>query len=153
MGLRDLSAVLWKERHLLELLLFKLEEEQLLLAAGRNRWLPRATREVELVLDELRHVELERAMSLDAVAAEMGLAADVSLRALAAAAAPPWCGLLAEHRGAFLALTEEITALNVSNRELLGRGQRAVREMLSTIAGAGDGTPVPGSGYTPLSRS
>ena len=60
MGLREVSAILWRERHLLELLLFKLDEEQLVLAAGRTRWLPRATREVEMVLEEIRQTELER---------------------------------------------------------------------------------------------
>ena len=34
MGLREVSAILWRERHLLELLLFKLDEEQLVLAAA-----------------------------------------------------------------------------------------------------------------------
>ena len=38
MSVNDLSAVLWRERELLELLTFKLEEEQLLLTAGRSRW-------------------------------------------------------------------------------------------------------------------
>ncbi len=36
MSVNDLSAVLWRERELLELLTFKLEEEQLILAAGRS---------------------------------------------------------------------------------------------------------------------
>ena len=39
MALSDVSNILWRERQLLELLVFKLEEEQLVLAAGRNRWL------------------------------------------------------------------------------------------------------------------
>ena len=39
MGLSDVSNILWRERQLLELLLFKLEEEQLVLASGRARWL------------------------------------------------------------------------------------------------------------------
>ena len=39
-----LSLILWRERDLLETLLFKLEEEQLLLANGRTRWLMRAHR-------------------------------------------------------------------------------------------------------------
>src|SRR5260370_24300213 len=52
MGLREVSAILWRERHLLELLLFKLDEEQLVLAAGRTRWLPRATPDVEMVLQQ-----------------------------------------------------------------------------------------------------
>src|SRR4051812_39244560 len=44
MALTEVSNVLWRERELLEMLLFKLEEEQLLLTAGRTRWLPHATR-------------------------------------------------------------------------------------------------------------
>ena len=39
MALSDVSNILWRERQLLELLVFKLEEEQLVLAAGRSRWL------------------------------------------------------------------------------------------------------------------
>jgi hypothetical protein len=133
MGLREVSAVLWKERHLLELLLFKLEEEQLLLAAGRNRWLPRATREVEMVLDEIRHTELERALEVEHVAADLGLPAHASLRQLADSAAPPWKGLLLEHRQAFLTLTEEVTEMVQNNRELLSRGQQALREVLASL--------------------
>jgi hypothetical protein len=53
-GLADLSSILWREREMLELLLFKLEEEQLVLASGRGRWLVHATREVEMVLDHIR---------------------------------------------------------------------------------------------------
>ena len=45
MSANDLSNLLWRERELLELLVFKLEEEQLLLTAGKSRWLPQATRE------------------------------------------------------------------------------------------------------------
>jgi hypothetical protein len=112
MGLREVSAILWRERHLLELLLFKLDEEQLVLAAGRTRWLPRATREVEMVLEELRQTELERAVEVSRVANDLRLPADASLRQLADAAQPPWQGMLLEHRQAFLTLTDEITALN-----------------------------------------
>ncbi|HEX4777551.1 MAG TPA: flagellar protein FlgN, partial [Acidimicrobiia bacterium] len=54
MSLSDVSNILWRERQLLELLLFKLEEEQMILAGGRTRWLPHATREVETVLGELK---------------------------------------------------------------------------------------------------
>ena len=54
MALSDVSNILWRERQLLELLVFKLEEEQLVLAAGRTRWLAHATREVENVLGEIQ---------------------------------------------------------------------------------------------------
>jgi hypothetical protein len=50
MSLPDLAAVLWRQRDLLERLTYRLECEQLLLAAGRTRWLAVATSEVERVL-------------------------------------------------------------------------------------------------------
>jgi hypothetical protein len=149
MGLREVSAILWRERHLLELLLFKLDEEQLVLAAGRTRWLARATREVEMVLEEIRQTELERAVEVSRVAVDLGLGADASLRQLAEAAAEPWRGILAEHREAFLTLTDEVTALVQTNRELLVRGQKAVRDVLASIGDAGswnNGSEV-GAGY------
>jgi hypothetical protein len=143
MGLREVSAVLWRERHLLELLLFKLDEEQLVLAAGRTRWLARATREVEMVLEELRQTELERAVEVGRVAASLGLPDGASLRQLADAAPPPWQGMLAEHREAFLTLTEEISTLTHTNRELLTRGQKAMQDVL---AGITDGRVEVGAG-------
>ena len=136
MGLREVSAILWRERHLLELLLFKLDEEQLVLAAGRTRWLARATREVEMVLEEIRQTELERAVEVSRVAVDLGLGAGASLRQLAEAASEPWRGILAEHREAFLTLTDEVTALVQTNRELLVRGQKAVRDVLASIGDA-----------------
>jgi hypothetical protein len=144
MGLREVSAILWRERHLLELLLFKLDEEQLLLAAGRTRWLPRATREVEMVLEEIRQTELERALEVSRVALDLRLPADASLRQLAETAPEPWQGILVEHRQAFLALTDEVTALVQANRELLVRGQKAVRDVLASI---GDGKVEVGTSY------
>jgi len=146
MGLREVSAILWRERHLLELLLFKLDEEQLVLAAGRTRWLARATREVEMVLEEIRQTELERAVEVARVAVDLGLPAGASLRQLAEAAPPPWQGMLAEHRQAFLTLTDEVTALVQTNRELLGRGQKAVRDVLAQLPG-NDGAVEVGAGY------
>ena len=44
MSLSEISNILWRERRLLELLAFKLEEEHLVLASGRTRWLSHATR-------------------------------------------------------------------------------------------------------------
>jgi hypothetical protein len=134
MGLREVSAVLWRERHLLELLLFKLDEEQLVLAAGRTRWLARATREVEMVLEELRQTELERALEVGRVAAAFGLPEGASLRQLADAAPPPWQGMLTEHREAFLTLTEEISTLTHTNRELLMRGHKAMQDVLANLS-------------------
>ena len=41
MSLTELVNTLWRQREALELLLFKLEEERLVLASGRQRWLGR----------------------------------------------------------------------------------------------------------------
>ncbi|PPK92141.1 FlgN protein [Kineococcus xinjiangensis] len=130
MGLAEVSGILWKERELMELLLFKLEEEQLVLASGRTRWLAHATREVEFVLEQIRSTELLRAMEVDGVAAELGLSPSPSLKALIDAAPEPWGELMRGHRDAFLALTTEIQNLAEANRDLLNSGARAVRETL-----------------------
>ena len=128
-GLPEVSTILWRERNLLELLLFKLEEEKLVLTAGLDRWLPRATREVELVLAELQRIEVPRAGALDSVAAELGLEPGRSLDEVAAAAPPPWDGLLEQHRQAFLVTAQEIGPLERVHRDLIG-----MREAEAAIA-------------------
>ncbi|MCW2585856.1 MAG: hypothetical protein JWN55_1372 [Frankiales bacterium] len=129
--LAEVSSVLWHVRDLLDLLVFKLEEEQLLLAAGRSRWLARATHEVEVVLEEIRHAELRRAVEVDSAAQVLGLPAAPSLRELADQAPEPWGDILRDHRAAFLASTHEVSAVAESNRELLEASYRAVKQTLS----------------------
>ena len=133
MSLTEVSSILWRERELLELLLFKLEEEQLLLAAGRSRWLGHATREVEMVLDEIRRAELGRTLEVEEVAVSLGLSPAASLRELAEAAPPPWDDILREHRNAFLTASAEITSLAQTNRDLMTAGYRAARETLMSL--------------------
>lgn len=135
MGLADLSSILWREREMLELLLFKLEEEQLVLASGRSRWLAHATREVELVLDQIRSTEVLRAAEVEAVGRDLGLGVNPSMTELAEHAPAPWGELLHEHRRTFMRLTAEVTALAEANRDLLTSGQRAVRETMFTVTG------------------
>jgi flagellar biosynthesis/type III secretory pathway chaperone len=134
-SLTDLSSVLWRSRELLELLLFKLEEEQLILAAGRSRWLAHATREVEVILEQMRQTEVARAAFSQAASVELGLSPESSLSELADAAPMPWSDLLHQHRKAFLTLTSEITGMAEMNRDLLTAGQRAARETLLFVAG------------------
>ncbi len=108
MALSDVSNILWRERQLLELLVFKLEEEQLVLAAGRTRWLAHATREVETVLGEIKRIELERAMAVADAGARARPLGPPTLRELAELAPTPWDGIFAEHRRALLTLAQEI---------------------------------------------
>src|SRR6478735_2210284 len=115
MSLSEISNILWRERRLLELLAFKLEEERLVLASGRTRWLPRASGEVDTIIDEIKHVRLERAISLADVGAELGLAEVPTLRVLAGAVPPPWDGICTEHARALRTLSQEIESITRSN--------------------------------------
>ena len=133
MALSDVSNILWRERQLLELLVFKLEEEQLVLAAGRSRWLAHATREVETVLGEIRRIELERAVQVADAGRELGLSGAPTLKELASLTPPPWEGIFAEHRRALLTLAQEIDSITKSNRDLLQRGHQATREALASM--------------------
>lgn len=137
MGLSEVSNILWKERQLLQLLLFKLETEQLILTSGKSRFLADATREVEMVLNELKETELVRSIAVQGVATEMGLSATASLRELSESAPAPWDSILDEHRKAFLADTQEIFTTAQTNRELLASGHKAARDALEWLAGGG----------------
>jgi FlgN protein len=142
MSLPDLAAVLWRQRDLLERLVYRLECEQLLLAAGRTRFLAMATAEVETLLTELRVLEMQRCSAADRVAAEMGLAPGASLEQLAAAVQPPWTGVLVEHRDALLALTRELATLAETNRTLMAAGMKAVESTLARLGAGGETSAV-----------
>ncbi|MDQ1379404.1 MAG: hypothetical protein QOJ71_123 [Actinomycetota bacterium] len=133
MALSDVSNILWRERQLLELLVFKLEEEQLVLAAGRSRWLAYATREVENVLGEIKRIELERAVLVADAGRELCLSGSPTLRELGGLTPTPWDGIFAEHRRALLNLAQEIDSITKSNRELLQRGHQAAREAIAAM--------------------
>ena len=139
MALADFCRILWRERELLELLLFKLEEEQLVLSSGRARWLAHATREVEAVLEQIRDSERVRTLETDVVAMELGLGPGPSLIAISRTAPEPYAGMLLSHREAFLTLTGEITELAQANRQLLHAGMVSLSEAL---AGVEDTVPV-----------
>lgn len=132
--MEDLSLILWRERELMEMLLFKLEQEQLVLASGRTRWLATSAREVEAVLGMIRQTELLRAVAADEAAAAVGLGPNPSLSALAEQADEPWRSILLEHREAFLGFTRQITEMAAANRELLTTGYRSVRDTLMSLA-------------------
>jgi len=134
-SLAELSNVLWRQRQLLDLLLFRMTVEQTLLVGRQVRWLARATDEVEAVLEEMRETELVRTVVLQEAADDLGLGIDPSLREVAEAAPEPWGDIFEEHRRAFLGLTDEVQTIAASNRELLGREQRATRELIEELSG------------------
>lgn len=150
MSLPDLAAVLWRQRDLLERLVYRLECEQLLLAAGRTRFLATATAEVETLVSELRVLEMQRAGIAEQAAQAAGLPRSATLEDLAAAAQPPWTGVLLEHREALLVLTRELAALAETNRALMAAGLRAVESALAGLGAPDHSTSV---GYDARGRS
>ena len=143
--MEKLSLILWRERELLDLLAYKLELEQLVLASGRTRWLAYSTREVEEVVLTLRETEVLRAVASDEAAADIGLRPAATLGELAEAAPEPWATMLRDHRTALVTATREIAELSESNRGLITAGYRSARETLLSIGGNADGYSPDGS--------
>ena len=144
--LQDVSNILWRERNLLELLAFKLDSERLLARAGRTRWLARADHEVEMVINELKAVELERGIHVQALGDELGVSGDSTLLLLAETAPGEWAGILTDHRRALLELARDVdrsarrsrrtpaTVINIaSTTQADDRGAVAVSRALADI--------------------
>ncbi len=134
MPMQDLSSILWRERDLLDLLLFKLEVEQLVLTSARSHWLPVAAREIEGVLEEIRQVELLRAVAVDTLAAELGLEPGPSLRDISEHSHDPWREIWLDHREAFTTVATQISEMSQSNRVLLTAGYQAAQATLLSMS-------------------
>jgi hypothetical protein len=140
----ELSRLLWRQRRLIETLLFKLEVERLLLATGKIRWLDAATVEVGVVLDQIRHEDLAReALPLAIIRRELDLGPEATLTDIIDAAPEPWGEIFRDHQTALLAYIGEVEAAAASNRELLQRGLRSTQTFLSSLH-----TTAPADGYS-----
>jgi len=138
MGTNELSASLWRERELLELLAFKLTEEQLLLTSGSTRWLQYATQEVEQVMERLSTASLARTVEVSGIAADWGIPETSTLRELAASAADDtWRDILDSHLAAMTQLTAEIQALRDLNLQYLRAAIRSTQETLAADTASG----------------
>jgi hypothetical protein len=89
-----------------------------------------ADHEVERVLAELKAVELERGIQVQAVADLLGLDAAPTLQSLAESAPGEWAGILADHRRALLVLAREVDRSARHNRRQI----ETPSQMTGTIA-------------------
>lgn len=136
MGVNELSMRLWRERELLEMLLFKLEEQELLLLAGRSRWMQFATREIEQVLERLRESGITRVVEAELVAQEWGAPEGAGIRELIdRAPSEAWRDVLSDHLRVMTQLTGEIANMRDANSQQLRAVLRATQE---TLAGLGE---------------
>jgi hypothetical protein len=134
MGANELSMQLWRERELLEMLLFKLEEQELLLLAGRSRWMQFATREIEQVLERLREAGIARVVEAEVVAGEWGATEGAGIRDLIAKAPnDSWREVLSDHLRVMTQLTGEIANMRDSNSQQLRAVLRATQETLASL--------------------
>lgn len=104
--MEQLANALWRERALLELVLFRLIETRLLLDAGETRFLVRASREVARGRQRTRASDLIRAAVVGRLMPADG--PSPTLRGLADEADEPWGGILRDHHDAMCALVAEI---------------------------------------------
>src|SRR6516165_10077477 len=101
------ASLLWNEREALELVHYKLVQEQLLLQAGETRWLAKADAEVAEAIRRMRMSEVLRAAEMERILTDLGLPATATLGELAEVAPEPWDLVLTEHRAALRQLAAE----------------------------------------------
>lgn len=140
MPAHELSMQLLRERDLLELLLFKLDVQQTLLATGRTRWIKHAANEIERVIAAMPAAAMRRDALVVTVAEAWGVADATTLRALIdAAATGAWREVLTGHLDAMTILADEIAEMKKVNEQRLRTALRVTQE---TIASLGDPTGV-----------
>lgn len=134
MPMTSLNALLWREREMLDLLEFKLEEQQLLLVGGKSQWLDRATKEIDIVLEKVNAASLARAVESATVAAELGLDDDAPLSQIVAATGEEaWRETLESHLGALRSAAARIAQLRDTNSAYLRSAHRATQETLAAL--------------------
>ena len=153
MALSGLSSGLWRIQELLELLTFKLEVQHLLIETGRSRWMGRSTRDIELVLAEMREAELMRAVDAGPVCEALGLPVDTPLSEIAQGAPAPWNQVLGEHRAALTTATSELSQLSKSNSDMLEASYKAVQETLDRFNHSSEGATYTAKGARESRRS
>lgn len=139
MSASELSARLWREREVLESLLYKLHVQQSVLEHGDTRWAQHASNDVEGALARIRHSELTRAMEMESVADEWELPAESSLRDLASSApTEAWKLVFTDHHVAMTELLGEVLAARDVNQLHLRAVLMATQEAIAGVDVTGE---------------
>ena len=132
--LDELAGHLGHERHLLELLLFKLVEGKHLLAAGEARFLPYATTELVRAGERVLEAVLRRGMLVSQVARGLDTPEDrLTLNILARQSVEPYRMIFADHHRAFIDLAAEVTEVTRQSRDLAADRAHHVEERLVVV--------------------
>lgn len=144
--LADLSRTLWKQRSLIELLQYRLEVQQLILASSREHRLQTALEEVEVAMEDIRRSERSRDVVVRQCAQHLQLPETASLGDIRVRVPDAWSAMLTEHQEALLSLVAETERLASMNRELAQRGANDSRALIDAVTGS-----APASAYGPAS--
>lgn len=120
----------------MELLLFKLQQEHLMLAAGQDRWLAHATAEVNLVMEELHSASGARTATATSLATQTGLDPHATLAHLALASPAEWQVMLGDQRDQLRELLQQIEQVGRVNREILASRLSVARDALVMLGEA-----------------
>lgn len=139
--LEVLADTLWSERHLVELLLYRLTLAKLVLAADDRRFVALAVSEVETAVERLRDAELERESAIAELAGRWETDPEsLTLAEIAERSPEPMASVLADHRDGFRRLADEIEATAAENRRLASAGLQSVRDALDVLTRDRSGT-------------
>jgi len=134
MGLNALLVCLYEESEALDHLAFKLEQEQLVLMAGKPRLLDRHNQEFQEAVNALDLVGRRRQELVGDAASQLGLGPSTTLSELADASTDDdERRVLRERRDTMRGLVDRISTLCALNREILARNLAATTDALALL--------------------
>lgn len=160
MDAENLSHELFRQRGILENLLYKFTTQRLLITNGESRWLGRCTAEIEVLSKQLATNMLTVDVLSLSLARTWGAPCEQAptLRELveAAPAEGPWKLALADHHRAISSLTEQIKSVSAENSQFVRAAQISLQDAGqsgSAVTYTATGTAAPTqSGSTLLDR-
>ncbi|HEX4018908.1 MAG TPA: hypothetical protein VHX15_19380 [Frankiaceae bacterium] len=131
--MRELAAVLGRERVQLEFLLFKVLALQNLLRSGETRFLRWSVEEINRASERVRETELRRVQRVGELATAAGVGTDeMTLSTLAGTAPEPWRTIFADHDRGFRQLAVEVEDAFVTTCALADASGHAIAGLLRT---------------------
>ncbi len=119
MGVNELSTVLYKELELLDDLLYKLTIQELILEANRPQWVDKSSQEIEKIVEDIRTLELVRALEVSTTSEQLGLETMANLESITQIIEEPWQSILKSHLEALRNVTSQIDYISQRNKKSL----------------------------------
>jgi len=141
--MRELAAVLGRERVQLEFLLFKVLALQHLLRSGETRFLRWSVEEINRASERVRETELRRTHRVGELACAAGVAPELmTLSTLAETAPEPWRTIFADHDKGFRQLGIEVDDAFTGAARLADASGHAVSGLLKQAYRPASSVPI-----------